>query len=270
MRFLVLVLSVCGGALAAEDAASIMARVAANQDRAVRERANYIYQERVTVATRRKDGKLARQEVADYLIAPTPSGTEKKLQKLEGRYLQKSKYIEFQGEPADKHGGLDGSLVESFRTDLLEDKSKDGTANDLFPLTAEEQKDYQFELSGEQVVDGRKAYRVRFRPKDRHDISWSGEALIDEEEYQPVSVYTKLSRRVPMAVRVLLGTDLPGLGFSVRYQRVEKDVWFPASFGAEFRLHVLFFLTRDVSISSSSSGFQRVQVDSTIQFAKDQ
>src|SRR6202011_3688252 len=108
---------------------------------------------------------------------------------------------------------------------------------------------YQFELAGEHVVDGRKAYRIRFQPADRHELTWAGEALIDAEEVQPVNVYTRLSRRIPMAVRTLLGTDLPGLGFSVRYQRFDRDVWFPVSFGTEFRLHVLFFLNRDITVS---------------------
>jgi len=233
-------------------------------------RAQYIYQQRVDIATRLKNGRLARQESADYLITPTPSGIDKKLQKLDGRYCEKGQTIDFHGEPAPKRDSLDGDLIQDFRDDLLNGKSKDGLANDLFPFTAKEQKQYQFELAGEQVVDGRKAYRIRFRPVDKHELTWAGEALIDAEEFQPVNVYTRLSRRIPMAVRTLLGTDLPGVGFSVRYQRFEKDVWFPVSFGTEFRLHVLFFLNRDITVSSQSSGFRRASVESTIQFATPQ
>ena len=87
------------GCLSAGDAEAIMARVAENQDRAMKLRAGYIYQQHVVVATRRTNGKLARQETADYLVTPTASGIEKALQKLEGRYAQKGKTIEFQGEP---------------------------------------------------------------------------------------------------------------------------------------------------------------------------
>ena len=247
-----------------DTADTIMARVAENQDRALQLRAQYIYQQHVDIATRRTNGKLARQESADYQVMPTPSGIEKKLQKLDGKYSEKGQTIDFHGEPAPNRDSLDGDLIQDFRNDLLNGKSKDGLANDLFPFTAKEQKQYQFELAGEQVVDGRKAFRIRFRPADKHEITWAGEALIDAEEFQPVTVYTRLSRRIPMAVRTLLGTDLPGLGFSVRYQRFEKDVWFPVSFGTEFRLHVLFFLNRDITVSSQSSGFRRANVESTI------
>jgi hypothetical protein len=245
----------------------IMARVAENQDRAMKLRAGYIYQQHVVVATRRINGKLARQEAADYLVTPTPSGIEKTLQKLEGRYVQKGKTIEFKGEPVANRDSLDAGVIDGFRKGLLDEKSRDGLAHDLFPLTAEDQKQYRFEVAGEQVIDGRRTYRIRFRPADKDDITWAGEALIDAEEYQPVSVYTKLSRRIPVAVRMLLGTDLPGLGFNVRYQRLDKDIWFPVSFGTEFRMHILFFLNRDITVSSENSGFRHATVESKIEFA---
>ena len=273
LRYAVLLLS--SGVLFAGDpvalaAGTIMARVAENQDRAVQLRSQYIYQQHIHIATRRKNGKLVRQEVVDYLITPTPTGIEKQVQKMDGKYFEKGKYLEFHEEPAPKRDGFDGDLIHDLREDLLNEKSKDGMAVDLFPFTANEQKKYQFELLGEQVVDGRKTYRLRFRPADKNDISWAGEALIDAEEFQPVSVFTKLSRKIPMAIRTMLGTDLPGVGFSVRYQRFDKDIWFPVSFGTEFRLHILFFLNRDIAIASSSSGFRRVNVESSIQFATPQ
>ena len=251
---------------AGDSADAIMARVAVNQNRAIELRGEYVYQQRVDISTRRTNGKLARREIADYLITPTASGIEKNLQKLDGKYSEKGQTVEFHGEPAPKRDSMDGDLVQDFRNDLLNGQTKDGIANDLFPFTAGEQKKYRFDLDGEQLVDGRKAYRIRFRPADKHEFAWSGEALIDEEECQPVTVYTKLAHRVPVAVRTLLGTDLPGIGFSVRYQRLEKDVWFPVSFGTEFRLRALFFINRDITIASESTGFRRTKVDSTIRY----
>ncbi len=140
-------------------------------------------------------------------------------------------------------------------------------AKDLFPLTTEEQKDLRFELEGEEVVAGRPVYRIKFGPADKHEFTWAGEALIDKEELQPVSVYTRLSRRIPMLVRTLLGTDLPGLGFSTRYKRVEKDVWFPVSFGTEFRIHAVFFINRNISVSLENRNFKRTSVESEIRYA---
>jgi len=242
----------------------IMVRVAANQDRAEQARAQYVYQQRIHVATLRTNGKLAREETADYLVAPTPDGTKKELKHIEGRYWHKGKYVAFQGEPVPETGWLDSSLVQSFRDDLSNDKSKDGLGRDLFPLTSDEQKTYRFELAGEDTVQGRKVYRIRFRPRKKNALSWAGEALVDAEEFEPVRVYTKLSRRIPFAVRTLLGTDVPGIGFNVEYKRFDEGVWFPVSFGTEFRLRAVFFVNRDITVALENSAFQRAKVQSRI------
>jgi hypothetical protein len=242
----------------------IMARVAANQDRAEQVRAEYVYQQRIHVATLRTNGKLAREETADYLVAPTPDGTKKELKHIEGRYWHKGKYLTFQGEPVPQDGWVDSSLVQSFRDDLSNDKSKDGLGRDLFPLTSGEQKQYHFDLVGEDTVKGRRVYRVRFRPRDKSELTWAGEAMIDAEEFEPLRVYTKLSRRIPFFVRTLLGTDVPGVGFNVEYMRFDEGVWFPVSFGTEFRLRAVFFINRDITVALVNSAFQRAKVQSRI------
>ena len=242
----------------------IMARVAANQDRSQQARAEYIYQQRIRVATHRTNGKLAREETTDYLVTPTPDGTKKELKHIDGRYWHKGKYLEFHSEPVPEPDSLDGDLVHDFRDDLSDDRSKDGLGRDLFPLTSEEQKKYLFESAGEETVQGRKVYRVRFRPVEKNELTWAGEALIDAAEFEPVRVYTKLSRKIPLLVRTLLGTDLPGVGFNVEYRRFDENVWFPVSFGTEFRLRVLFFINRDITVSLENSAFARAKVQSKI------
>src|SRR5579862_9781641 len=151
-----------------------------------------------------------------------PDGTEKKLSRLTGRYLVKGKYEAFEGEPVPAEDSLDGDLIKTFRDDLANDKSKDGLAKDLFPLTSEEQKDYQMELLGQETRDGRSVYHIGFKPKDKDEMTWAGEAYIDAAEFEPVRVFTKLSRRMPFMVRTMLGTDLPGIGFNVVYKRSEE------------------------------------------------
>jgi hypothetical protein len=241
-----------------------MARVAANQDRGQKARAEYVYQQRIRVATHRTNGKLAREETTDYVVTPTPDGTKKELKHIDGRYWHKGKYLDFHSEPVPESGSLDGSIVHSFRDDLSNDRSKDGLGRDLFPLTSEEQKKYQFELAGDETAQGRKVYRVRFRPRDKEELTWAGEALIDSEEFEPLRVYTKLSRKIPLFVRTLLGTDVPGLGFNVEYRRFDEGVWFPVSFGTEFRLRAVFFINRDITISLENSAFERAKVQSKI------
>jgi hypothetical protein len=62
-------------------------------------------------------------------------------------------------------------------------------------------------------LKGRKCYHIAFTPRDDEDTDWAGEAYIDAQEFQPIYVFTKMSRRLPFGVRTLLGTDFPGIGF---------------------------------------------------------
>lgn len=245
-----------------------MERVAVNQDKAEQQRADYIYQQRIRVATRRPNGKLLRQETTVYSVTPTTSGTEKQVKSLDGRYWRKGEYIDYEGEPRPESDSIDGDLVEDMRDDCANEHSKDGLGRDLFPLTSDQQKNYWFKLLGERTAAGRQAYRIGFGPRDHDEITWAGEALIDKEEFQPITVFTKLSRRIPFLVRTMLGTDLPGLGFNVEYRRFDDGVWFPVSFGTEFRLRAVFFINREITISLENSGFRRAQVDSSIQYKR--
>jgi hypothetical protein len=242
----------------------IMARVAANQDRAVKQRAEYIYQQRIRIISRKTNGRLMRDETTDYLATPMPDGTKKELKQIAGRAWVKDQYLEFSKEPGPNPESLDGNLVHDLRHDLANEQSRDGLARDLFPLTSEEQKQYSFKLEGQEMLEGRRIYRIHFVPSDKDNLAWAGEALIDAEDFQPVRVYTKLSRKLPLFVRTVLGTSLPGIGFDVEYQRFSDRVWFPVSFGTEFRLRAVFFIKRDISISLKNSGFRHVEVKSKV------
>jgi hypothetical protein len=197
-------------------------------------------------------------------VVPKPAGTERTLQQLTGRYWHRGKYVDFAGEPAPGADSTDGELVHNLREDLTNDESKDGLARDLFPLTTEEQQTYQFRLIGEEIFEGHKAYHIGFTPRVTEEIDWAGEAFIDKDEFQPIYVFTKLSRRMPLGVRTVLGTDLPGIGFAVHYRRQEDGVWFPTSLGSEFRIHVLFFFNRNMSISMENKAFEHTHVESKI------
>jgi len=244
---------------------AIMARVAANQDKSETLRKQYIYKQHIHIVTRKTNATLMREETTDYRVVPTPDGTQKELQLLKGRYWHQKQYLDFTGEPVPEPDSLDASLVQQFRDDLANTDSKDGLGRDLFPLTTEQQEKYQFRLIGQETQQGRNLYHVGFSPKDKEEHAWAGEAFIDATDFQPVRVFTKLSRRIPFVVRTMLGTDLAGIGFNVDYKRQEDGVWFPTSFGTEFRLHVLFFLNRDISVSLENTTFEHTHVKSKIE-----
>jgi hypothetical protein len=258
-----------------------MARVAANQDCTEAARSHYIYLQHVRMVSRRLGGKVMCEEVTDSRVSPQQKESQQQLLTLDGRYWQKGGYVHYStlqeadardskdGEPRSKEvktekedlDGMDIDLVENLRKNLADDKSKDGLGKGLFPLTTEQQAKYLFKLEGRQTMNGRDVYRVSFRPKDKNDFDWKGEAFIDTQEFEPVVVYTEMSRKIPLAVRTLLGTNLPGLGFSVTYDREPDGVWFPVSFGTEFRMRVLFFIARDISMSLANAHFEKTHAD---------
>jgi hypothetical protein len=247
----------------------IMARVAENQARAQDMRRAYIYSQKVLARFHRTNGKLAREEKLEYLVTPTPSGLEKKLTHFEGKVARNGGFESYD-EPGKqmKNLDVDGGLIKDMVSDMTSDKeSKDGLAHDMFPLTDKEQAKYIYTLEGKDVYRGRAIYRVSFRPKPHEeDADWKGEALIDAAECQPVMVTTKFAVHIPMAVKVLLGTDIRGLGFTVTYEKFDDGLWFPVSYGGEFHIRAVFFYARNMSINMVNSGFKRSKVASKIAY----
>ena len=197
---------------------------------------------------------------------------------LTGRYWDKDKdqYGDFKGERAPANGRTDADLVHSLRnhepvpeggrTDadlirnlrshLLDDNSKDGLARDLFPLTSEEQKDYEFTLLGQEVESGHNVYRIAFVPKNKQEGHRRARRSSIRRNSSPLGRSPRcrgLSHfwcgRCGSICRELDST-LSGT------KRIADGVWFPSVFGTEFRLHVgpMLFFNRDVSISLENSG----------------
>ena len=256
-----------------------MARVAANQDKTEAARQHYVYLQHIRMVSRKPGGRLMCEEITDSRVSPQQSDSHQELVKLDGRYWLKGQYMHYTALPKEndantmkvEHGsadididtepGMDRDLVENLRHNLSDDKSKDGLGHGLFPLTTEQQAHYNFQLLGRQTMNGHDVFRLRFTPKDKDEFDWKGEAFIDAQQFEPVVVYTQLSRKIPLAVRTLLGTNLPGLGFSVTYERQPDGLWFPVSFGTEFRMRVLFFITRDISMSLANTHFEKTHTD---------
>jgi hypothetical protein len=272
--------SVAAPPVVPEDADAIMARVAANQDQSESERVHYVYIQHARITSR--NGKTVRcEEISDSRVIPTDSDSRQQLLKLDGRVLIKHKYVTYDQLPKhpsragndkeeeDIHissdgGSIDRDLVESMRQSLTNSHSKDGIGAGLFPLTSKVQKDYRFHLAGRERINDRDVFHITFEPKDKDDFGWKGDAYVDTTEYQPVVVRTTMSRKVPFAVRTMLGTNLPGLGFTVVYAPQEGGVWFPVSFGTEFKLRVVFFFSRQIVLSAENREFEKTHVKSTI------
>jgi hypothetical protein len=267
-------------------AEQIMARVAANQDRSEAARAHYIYVQHARVVSR-KGSTIRCEELTDTRITPTPTGSSQQLLTIQGRLLVKHNYITYNHLPDRKNAkdtpesdddkatlkqvdddeNTDLDLVENLRASLLGDKpghTKDGINANLFPLTSKQQADYAFTLRGREPRNGRDTFHIEFRPKDKSEIGWKGDAWIDTASFEPVVIRTALSRNLPLGVRLLLGTNVPGIGFTAIYAPQPDGVWFPVSLGSEFKIHVLFLFTRQIVIAAENRDFEKTHVTSTI------
>ncbi|MCL4402591.1 MAG: hypothetical protein M1436_08025, partial [Acidobacteria bacterium] len=221
------------------------------------------------------NGKLAREERREYVVVPEERGVHKELAEFQGKYEHKGKYLPYDHPGYQyKKVDIDGQLIDDLSRDLTGDGgSRDGIAQDQFPLTGEQQSKYDFTLLGAEEYQGRQVWRIGFEPKRTgtwESGAWKGEALIDALEYQPVRVYTTLAYKVPAAVKIVLGTDIRGLGFSVTYRKFDDGVWFPVTYGGEFYFRCLFLYKRTISISLVNSDFRRAEVNSRVKYATDQ
>ena len=79
-------------------------------------------------------------------------------------------------------------------------------------------------------------------------------------------MHSSLALKIPAAVKVLLGTDIKGLGFSVTYQKFEDGVWFPVSYGGEFEVRAVFFYKRTISVNMTNTEFHRTNVNSNVTY----
>jgi len=92
-------------------------------------------------------------------------------------------------------------------------------------------------------------YHIGFAPQIRDPLIFSGDALIDVGDFQPVRVFAKLTRRVLFVMRTPLGTDYSGFGYNIEYKRLQDGNYVPTSYGAVCKLRLLFHINRTLSIS---------------------
>jgi hypothetical protein len=249
---------------------TILEKLTENQTRAHDLRRQIVYRQDILTRMHGGDNKLKREEKYEYLVVPTEKSFERKLVNFAGKYERHGRFMiydrpEYQYQDID----IDGSVISEITEDWTGDKeSRDGMSDDLFPLTREKQKHYDFSLGGAETYRGRTVWKIAYRPKKDEDFEkwWAGEALVDREQFQPVLITSHQSKGVPMAVKVLLGTDIRKMGFKVDYRDFGDGLWFPEKYGGELDVRVLFGYRRKISISMVNSDVKRAKVESTIKY----
>lgn len=250
----------------------ILARVAESQEKGVEARKSIVYRQDTWVKLLRTNGKLSREEKRQYTATPNAKGTDKHLDRFEGRYERGGKLFPYEKPGFQyKDTDIDGDLIEDLTDDLVNDrKSRDGFSKDMFPLTRDEQRHYVFTLKGRRPIAGVDAFHLIFEPRQGGGLEdgrhWKGELFVHPEEFQPMLVSTQQSFKIPVAVKVLLGIDIKQLGFQVTYRKVAEGLWFPATYGTEFGLKVLFGYKRNVTMNVVNGEFRQASADSTIRF----
>jgi hypothetical protein len=129
----------------------IMSHVAENQERAKAARTRYVYDSNVLVRLKRANGKLAREESRDYVVAPTEKGAQRKLIRVEGKVLEGKKEIAYEDAKfRTKSIDIDGEITDSFAGDVMWSKDEFGPMVDWFPLAGSEKSKFSFQLEGEE------------------------------------------------------------------------------------------------------------------------
>ena len=260
----------------APEVTAIMARVAEHQDKAEAERTRYTYVQHADVASH-KGHKVLCREITDNRVTPTTSGSGQQLLALDGSLWLDGRYVRFThpltgdlkpGETREvtlrNDDDVDVNLVEHMRNNLTNTEAKDGFHAGLFPLTGKAQAGYEYRLVRREPMNGHDTWLVHFKPKEKDNFDWEGDAWIDTTAFQPVLVRTHLSRGVPFLVKTMLGTNVPGLGFSATYSPQPDGTWFPVTFGTEFRIHVLFFFSRQITMNIQNRDFQTTHTNARI------
>lgn len=276
----------------------IMKKVAANTASATESRRQYVYHQRVRASLLRSNGQVVCREAREYTVTPEAITTKKNMTSFSGECREGKELVHYSPPSPVKPGLKENAAVEAddgresiagLVDDLANDpKSRDGIAHQLFPLSAEDLNYYTFSLKGETTVNGRRAFDILFAPGEHKgfcvDIDgeklegdansapehicrpWKGEAWIDAEDYQPVRIDTQLAKGIPWGVRVFMGINIKQLGFSLNYQRVADGIWFPATYGTEFRITVFWGYKRTITLSMENTDFRKTDAQSTVEF----
>lgn len=250
----------------------VLAEVLENQTKTLEDRRNWIFRQQTLVRFFRGNGELAREELRQYEVRPKPDGMEREMQSLAGKVVIGKKTYPY-ADPEYRSGtiDLDGELADSFADEFLfEEKSRDGVPADLFPVSREMVERHAFTLHGLEDYKGRPVYRITFVPLKKTGEKpggwWKGEMLVDAVSKQPVLIVTTQAKGLPVAVRTLLGVNLRQTGFRLEYVELEPGVWFPARYGGEFSLRVLFGYSRRIALSLRNEEFRRAKAESEIRY----
>lgn len=236
------------------------------------QRKRWNFDQQVLVRMMRGNGKLAREELRQYRVRPTAKEQQRDLTSLQGKVAIKREIYPY-SDPEYRTGDidLDGELTQGFAEEMLfGKKSGDGIPDSMYPLSEKMMQRHQFTYHGEENYQSRTVHRFTFEPKRKSDGGeqgmWEGEVLVDRDALAPVLLITHQARKVPVAVRTLLGSNVKQIGFKLEYTEMPDGTWFPVRYSGEFSLRVLFGYSRRIAMSVRNENFERASADTEIRY----
>ncbi len=195
-------------------AEAIMARVAANQDRAVTERAHYVYVQHAKTVSRR-GGTILCQETTDYRVTPAADGTHEELLRVDGRFRDKHRYVDYnallpdddQANAGDKDKNAGGSSkpesAQSPKPDSAQSRSGqpaqtgNGAASNPPAKSPESDDDIAISIGNHQSIDRQLVENIRhnlMNDKSRDGIDAKLFPLTSKEQADYVFRYSGRER----------------------------------------------------------------------------
>lgn len=117
-------------------------------------------------------------------------------------------------------------------------------------LMSEMMKAFDFNLLGEETVNGRRCFvlaatpRAAYQPKERDTKvlkGMRGKLWVDVEQYQWVRVHAEVFR--PVAFGLFIAHVQPGTEFTLEQTPIQNNIWLPSHFSTRVKATVLLFPT---------------------------
>lgn len=257
-------------------AGEIMQRVIENQTRAQEARKQWVYTQEVFARSMQRNKTLVREETRTYRVLPSATSAKREPLAVAGQRRVKGKLVTYDSPLSSEDGdNIDGWVSDLTKSTRDDDEKKgglrDGFGLNVFPLAGDKLKGYIFTRKNDTEFRGHPVYLIEYKPKKKSKYEyegdpWEGEVLVDKVSFQPVFISSFLAFKMPMAVKILLGTNIRDLGFKVEYDKF-GDVWFPVRGSGEFKLDAVWFFKRNGTYSMKCYDFKKGTAESSITFS---
>jgi hypothetical protein len=223
---------------------------------------------------------------ADWAAAPHYNFTERDIAYEHGRRTTKTyDVLMIDGSPYDRLTAIDDRPLSPERAAEEERKLQQETArrkhesagarhkriaeyqnerHQDHALMAEMAKAFDYQLLGQENVDGRRCYVLAATPRRSYEPinrdtkvlkGMRGKMWIDTEQFQWVKVHAEVFR--PVAFGLFIADVQPGTEFSLEQKPVTGNLWLPSHFSMRVQARVLHFWSKNSNDDETYTNYRR-------------